>query len=53
MYCRSLTSEQKALIKAYAETDKDVKDGTIDGITNTVSGLYIFSSHVYKKKYKL
>lgn len=28
-----------ALIKAYAEIDKDVKNGTIDGITNTVSGM--------------
>jgi len=34
---KSLSKEQKAIIKAYAETDKDVKSGTIDGITNTVS----------------
>ena len=34
---RSLTSEQKDLIKSYAESEKDI-DGTIDGITITKTG---------------
>lgn len=37
VYCRNLTKEQTALIKAYAETDKDAA-GTIDGITSTSTG---------------
>ena len=33
----SLTREQKALIKTYAETDKDV-NGTVEGLTSTTTG---------------
>lgn len=34
---RKLTPEQKALILAFAETEKNV-DGTINGITQTQTG---------------
>jgi hypothetical protein len=47
---RSLNSDQKALIKTYAEMDKDVKNGTIDGITNIVSGREYFSFKGYQSR---
>jgi hypothetical protein len=32
-----VTREQKALVKAYAETDKEI-NGTVEGLTETTTG---------------
>ena len=41
-----MTAEQKALILAYAEMDKDI-DGTINGLTQTKSGNRVINEDDY------
>ena len=42
-FCRRLTSDQKAVLLAYAETE-DNMNGTINGITQTKKGTQILIS---------